>query len=66
MIWSAPTPSASALKLVKMRWRSTGRSDGADVAGADGQAAVEDGAGLGGQDDVLGGPRPGAPGQPAP
>ena len=26
MIWSAPTPSASALKLVKMRWRSTGRT----------------------------------------
>ena len=37
-----------------------GPQDGADVAGADGQPAVEDGAGLGGQNEVLGGPRSGA------
>ena len=41
-----------------------GPDHGADVAGADGQAAVEDGPGLGRQDDVLGGAGPGAPGQP--
>src|SRR5271157_6141272 len=38
-----------------------GPQDGADVAGADSQPAVEDGAGLGGQNDILGGPRSGAP-----
>src|SRR5208337_2292704 len=36
-----------------------GSQDGADVAGADSQPAVQDGAGLGGQNDVLGGPRSG-------
>src|SRR5208337_5487358 len=41
-----------------------GAQDGTDVAGADGQAAVEDSAGFGGQNDVLGGTRSSTPGQP--
>ena len=39
-----------------------GEGDGADVVGGDVVAAVEDGAGLGGEDEVLAGAWAGAPG----
>ena len=51
---------ASAWKLVRMRWRSTGARERPDVAAVDDRAALEDGARLGGQHEVLGGARAGA------
>ena len=61
-ILSVVKPSASALKLVTMRWRSTGLGHGLDVLGGDVVAAVQHRAGLAAQDEVLAGPRAGAPG----
>ena len=55
-------PSASALKLVMMRCRSTGRGHGAHVLAGDVIAAVQHRPRLGRQDQELRRPRPGAPG----
>ena len=62
MILSGPIPSASAWKVVTIRCRSTGLATCADVGDAGVQPAVQDGAGLGGQDQRLAGARAGAPG----
>ena len=54
-------PSASALKFVMMRCRSTGKATARISSAADVIAAVQHGPGLGPQHQVLAGPRPGAP-----
>ena len=64
MICSTVMPSASALKLGMMRCRSTGGGDGLDVLDRHVQPAVHQRPGLAAEDQVLPGPRPGAPAQP--
>ena len=52
------TPSASALKFVMMRCRSTGAATAADIFGRDVRPAMQDSVGLGRQDQVHAGTRP--------
>ena len=57
-------PSEAAVKLVRMRCRSTGIGQRLDVLGLDVGPAVEQGPGLAAEDQVLHGTRAGAPRQP--
>ena len=54
MTWSVFTPSASPSKFRSTRWRSAGVRDLADVVDARGEAPVEEGRDLGGEEDATG------------
>ena len=64
MIWSASTPSASALKLVKMRCRSTGRATARMSPALTARRPWRIARALAARIEVLGRARAGAPGQP--
>ena len=64
MIWSSVDTLGVGVEVGEDAVPQHGPDHGADIAGADGQAAVEDRPGLGGQHDVLRRSGAGAPGQP--